>query len=66
LTKNAENDTKRTSIMEENKKTTDINEKKKTLPTEKLIICEIVFCGLAIRSVNNVRDMPIAENSIRY
>jgi hypothetical protein len=38
----------------------------KTLPTEKLIICEIVFCGLATRSVNIVIEMPIAEYNIRY
>jgi hypothetical protein len=37
--------------------------KKDLLPTEKLIICEIVFCGLATRSVI---EMPIAENSTRY
>jgi hypothetical protein len=53
--------------MEENQNTTNINEKKKNiLPTEKLIICEIVFCGLATRSVNFVTEMPIAENSIHY
>jgi hypothetical protein len=40
--------------------------KKYILPIEKLIICEIVFCGLATRSVNVVTEMPIAENSIRY
>jgi hypothetical protein len=40
--------------------------KKVILPTEKLIIREIVFCGLATRSVNIVIRMPIAENSIRY
>jgi hypothetical protein len=40
--------------METNQNTTNINEKKKKdiLPTEKLIICEAVFCGLATRSVN--------------
>jgi hypothetical protein len=27
-------------------------EKEGILPTEKLIICEIAFCGLATRSVN--------------
>jgi hypothetical protein len=52
--------------MEENQNTTNINEKKDILPTEKLIICEIVFRGLAARSVNIVIEMPIAENSIRY
>jgi hypothetical protein len=36
------------------------------LPTEKLIICEIVFCGVATWSVNIVIEMPIAENSIHY
>jgi hypothetical protein len=51
--------------MEANQNTTIIN-KKKILPTEKLIVCEIVFCGLATRSVNIVMEMPIAENSIRY
>jgi hypothetical protein len=40
--------------------------KKDILSTEKLIICEIVFCGLAIRSVDIVIEMPTAENSIRY
>jgi hypothetical protein len=39
---------------------------KKTLPTEKLIIFLIVFCGLATRSVNILIEMPIEENSIRY
>lgn len=29
-------------------------------------MCEIVFCGLAIRSVNIVVEMPIAENGICY
>jgi hypothetical protein len=52
--------------MEAIKNTTDMNGKKDTLPTEKLIICEIVFCGLAARSVNLVIEIPIAENSIRY
>jgi hypothetical protein len=35
---------------------------------KKLIICEIVFCGLATRRVHIVihLEMPIAENSIRY
>jgi hypothetical protein len=41
-------------------------EKKDILPTEKLLICEIVFYGLAIRSVNIVIEMQIAENSIHY
>jgi hypothetical protein len=45
---------------------TSINEKKNILPTEKLIICEIVFCRLDIRSVNIVIEMPIAENIISY
>jgi hypothetical protein len=52
--------------MEGNQTITNINEIKDTLPTEKLIICEILFCGLATRSVNMVTEMPIAENSIRY
>jgi hypothetical protein len=53
--------------MEANQNNTNINEKKKDiLLTEKLIICEIAFCGLATRSVNIVIDMPIAENNIRY
>jgi hypothetical protein len=53
--------------MEANQNTTNINEKKKdTLPTETLTICEIVFCGLATRSVNIVVEMPVAENSICY
>jgi hypothetical protein len=46
--------------MEANQNITNINK------TAKLIICEIVFCGLATRSVNIVIGMPIAENSIRY
>jgi hypothetical protein len=50
--------------MEENQNTTNINEKN-TLPTIKLIICEIVFCGLATRS-NIIIEMPIAENSISF
>jgi hypothetical protein len=45
---------------------TDINGEKDILSTEKLIICETVFCGLAARSVNIVIEMPTAENSIRY
>jgi hypothetical protein len=40
--------------------------KKDIFPTEKLIICETVFCWLATRSVNIVIEMPVAENSIRY
>jgi hypothetical protein len=40
--------------------------KKKILLTEKLIICEIVFCGLATVNINIVIEIPIAENSIRY
>jgi hypothetical protein len=35
---------------------------KDILPTEDLIICEIVFCGLATRSVNILIEMPIAQN----
>jgi hypothetical protein len=45
--------------MEANKNTTNINEKN-ILPTEKLIICEIVFCGLPTRSVNIITEMAIA------
>jgi hypothetical protein len=52
--------------MEANQNTTNINEKEKTLPTQKLIICEIVFCGLATRRVNIVIEMSVAENSICY
>jgi hypothetical protein len=53
--------------MEANQNSTNINEKKKDiLPTEKLITCETVYCGLATRSVNIVIEMPVAENSIRY
>jgi hypothetical protein len=66
LTKNAENDTNRTSVMEANQNTTNINGKKDIFPTEKLIICETVFCGLATRSVNIIIEIPIAENSIYY
>jgi hypothetical protein len=40
--------------MEANKNTTNINGKQDILPTEKLIIIEIVFCGLVTRSVNIV------------
>jgi hypothetical protein len=52
--------------MEANQNTTNINEKKDILPTEKLIICETVFCGLATKSINIVIEMPISENRIRY
>jgi hypothetical protein len=52
--------------MEANQNTTNINGNKDILPTEKLIICEILFCVLATRSVNIVIEMPVAENSIRY
>jgi hypothetical protein len=52
--------------MEANQNTTNINGKKDIIPREKLIFCEIVFCGLATRSVNVVIEMPVAENSIRY
>jgi hypothetical protein len=51
--------------MEANQNTTNINEKH-ILPTEKLIICEIVFCGLATRSVNFVIEMSITDDSIPY
>jgi hypothetical protein len=51
--------------MEANQNTTNLN-KKYILPTEKLIICETVFCGLATRSGNIVIEMLTAENSIRY
>jgi hypothetical protein len=51
--------------MEANQNTTNINEKM-TLLTEKLIICEIVFCGLATRSVNIVIELLMAGNNIRY
>jgi hypothetical protein len=64
--KNAENDTNGTSVMEANQNTTNLNEKKKRLPTEKLITCEIVFSGLDTRSVNIVIEIPVAENSIRF
>jgi hypothetical protein len=43
LTKNAENDTNGTSVMEGNQTTTNIIEKKNVVRTGKLIICEIVF-----------------------
>jgi hypothetical protein len=46
--------------MEAYQNATNINGK------ERLIIYEIVFCGLATRSVNIVIKMPVAENSIRY
>jgi hypothetical protein len=52
--------------MEANQNTANINEKKDMLPTKKLIICEIVFCRLATRSVNIVIETSTAENSIRY
>jgi ABC-type uncharacterized transport system permease subunit len=53
--------------MEANQTTENINEKKKkTLATEKPIICEIVFCGLGTRSVNVIIEMPIADSSIHY
>jgi hypothetical protein len=52
--------------MEVNQNTTNINEKKNLLPTEKLIICETVFCELATRCVNIVIEKPTAEYSIRY
>jgi hypothetical protein len=52
--------------MEGNRNSTNINGKKDIFPTEKVIICEIVFCALATRSVNIVIEMPIAENGIRY
>jgi hypothetical protein len=52
--------------MEENQNTTNIKRKKDILKTETLKICEIVFCGLATRSVNVVIEMPIAQNTIRY
>jgi hypothetical protein len=51
--------------METNQNNTKINEKN-ALSTEKLIICEIVFCRLATRRVRIVIEMPIAENSILY
>jgi hypothetical protein len=53
--------------MEANLNTTNVSGKNKyILPTEKPIICETVFCGLATRRVNIVTEMPIAENSIPY
>jgi hypothetical protein len=52
--------------MEANQNTTNINGKKDKLPTVKLLIGEIVCCGLATKSVNIVIEMPIVENSICY
>jgi hypothetical protein len=52
--------------MEENQNTTNINGKNDVLPTEKSIICEIVFSVLATRSINIFIEVPVAENSIRY
>jgi hypothetical protein len=53
--------------MEESQNSTNINGGKKDIfPTEKLTICEIVFCELAIRSVNIFIEIPVAENRIRY
>jgi hypothetical protein len=52
--------------MEANQNTANLNGKKDILPTDELIICEIVFCGLATRSVNIIIKMPIAQNSICY
>jgi hypothetical protein len=52
--------------MKANQNTTNINGKKDVFPTGKLIICEIVCCGLATRSVNIVIEMPVVENSICY
>jgi glycine betaine/choline ABC-type transport system substrate-binding protein len=52
--------------MEANQNTTNINGKKDIMPTEKQIICEIVFFVLATRSVNVVIERPVAENSICY
>jgi hypothetical protein len=51
--------------MEANQNNTNINEKRH-IADRKLKICEIVFCGLATRSVNIVIEIPAAENSIRY
>jgi hypothetical protein len=39
---------------------------KRHIANRKTNKCEIVFCGLATRSVNIIIEMPIAENSIRY
>jgi hypothetical protein len=57
----AGNDTNGTLLWKQN-----INGEKDILLTEKVIICKIVFCGLATRSVNILIEMPIAENSIHY
>jgi hypothetical protein len=62
----AEIDTNGTTFIQANQNTTNINGKKYIWPTEKLIICEIVFCGLATRSVDIVTDVSITDNSIRY
>jgi hypothetical protein len=43
--------------MEANQNTTNINEKKRHCEQKKLIIYEIVFCGIATRSVNIVIEM---------
>jgi hypothetical protein len=41
--------------MEANQNTTNLSgKKKKTLPKEKLIICETVFCGLATRVLTSL------------
>jgi hypothetical protein len=39
--------------------------KKRHIANRKLIICGIVYCELATKSVNIVIEMPVAENSIR-
>jgi hypothetical protein len=39
-------------------------EKKRTLPTEKQMIYEIVFSWLAIRKFNIIIEMTVAENSV--
>lgn len=52
--------------METNQNTANISGKIDILPTEKLTVCEIVFCGLVTRRVNIVLEMPVAENSTRY
>jgi hypothetical protein len=54
-----------TSVMGANQNISNINNIRHC-QQKKLIICEIVFCGLATRSVNVAIEMPIAENSIRY
>jgi hypothetical protein len=51
--------------MQANQNTTNINEKKRHIANRKTNNCEIVFYGLATRSVNIVIQMPIAENSTR-